>query len=209
MAEMAFELHAHMSTADAGALRTIVGTGQNTAQSMSVRDGVVTPLFSLDEDGAGTYDRSGDETVYSESAAGGVEPFSLAQSHSGLVKASDALAEVAAQVIGRRLGPPLGGDEGAPLVGLDLPDSAAAGVPFEVRVRGTEDVSAVRVRAFDTATSLQAAKPTRLTQVDGGVVGCITLSRPGLYRVEARRGAPSPVTQLIMVFPPDVLRVGS
>nr|WP_237536121.1 hypothetical protein [Streptomyces sp. SID3343] len=209
LAKLSLDARAQPAEAGVDALRTIVGLGQPTAQSLFLRDGVVTGVNALDADGGGdAVNRDGDETVYSESAAGGVEPsLFVCQTHGGLAGHPEVAFDIAARLVRRRSGAPLG-QRPQPL-GLVLPDAVPANVSFTVRVHGPLDPAGLRVWAQECDTNRQAAVCRALRVSAGGtapddgpgVVGDLVLPRPGLYRVLVKRGAPSPVSQLVMALP--------
>jgi pimeloyl-ACP methyl ester carboxylesterase len=212
LARMSMRTHAKLAGVGSGGLSTVVGLGQPTAQSMTLQDGVVTTHNLLDEDGTGDDppDRDGDETVYSESATGGVEAISyVCQTHGNLASTPEVSFHIAARLVRRRLGPPLGHRPHP--IGLDLPDPVAAGVPFTVRVPGSVNAAGTQVSAQDAHTSQQVARCRSMQPAPAGLhgqpvlTGELVLPRPGLYRVLAKRGAPSPVTQLVLALPRDEL----
>jgi pimeloyl-ACP methyl ester carboxylesterase len=175
-------------------LRTVVGVEQPTMQSLQLWQGVARPqYYTLEDDG--NIDWRGDGTVYSQVAAGGVEPVSnLPQSHGALARSSEAIAAVRALLTRRRLGPPMGTGG----VGLEVPESIAVGEPFEITVTSQDDAGNARCRIVDADTDLPLARPLLLHKAEA-MVAQARLTRAGLYRVEVKNGGFSAVSQLVMV----------
>jgi len=175
-------------------LRTMVGVEQPTMQSLQLWQGVARPqYYTLEDDG--NIDWRGDGTVYTEVAAGGVEPVSnLPQSHGALARSSEAIAAVRALLTRRRLGPPMGTGG----VGLEVPESIAVGERFEITVTSQDDAANARCRIVDADTDLPLARPLLLRRAET-MVAQARLSRAGLYRVEVKNGGFSAVSQLVMV----------
>ncbi len=196
-------MHDQITALSQDGLRTVVGVGQPTMQSLTLKAGVIFPqrwtyLPRAEAGQARTADRGGDETVYRESAAGGVAPMYLAQSHGSLAATSEVISHICAVVTEEALGPWLG--EFAPF-GLHVPDIATAGVPFEVRVTSAGDPAALSCRVTDAASGAPVAHPALMPR--GDAVGSrVSVSKPGIYRVGVKGEAFSAVTQLVMVTPP-------
>lgn len=197
LARKSQDLHRRLQAISADGLRTVVGVEQPTAQSLRLQNGVVEPQYFIhDEDGCN--DWRGDGTVYSEVAAGTVEPVSsLPQSHGALARSPEVHAAVRAVLTRRKLGPPMG----VAAVSLDVPESVLAGEPLEVRVTSHADARGARCRIVDAQTNLQVDTPF-LTDRAGVMVASTRFQRAGIYRVEVQDGGFSPVTQLVMALPP-------
>ncbi|MFV2084295.1 lipase/acyltransferase domain-containing protein [Micromonospora sp. LOL_021] len=215
LARLSRDTHRDLEGAGTHGLHTVVGLGQLTAQSMTFDHDQVTALPTLPEDGGDpglAPDRDGDETVYSESAAGQVDPLHyVCQTHGGLASTPEVAFQIVERLVGRRNKPPLG-EAPAPL-GLDLPDAVRVGDPFTVRVLGSADPRGTRLQVEVADTDQRVAVPDlsadRAASADQpAITGRIVLRRAGLYRVSVTRGAPSPVSQLIMALPSDVLAPG-
>jgi hypothetical protein len=203
MAADSARMHEQVTALGTDHLRAVVGVGQPTIQSLSLNAGVITPqpwsyLPGTEAGLVRTSDRGGDETVYRESAVGGVEPMYVTQSHGALATAPEAIAHVAAVLTEEALGPWLG--KHSPL-GLHLPDVATVGVPFEVMVTSADDPVAVSCRVVDAASGAPVAYPT-LTLRTGALAAQLNIREPGVYRVGVKGEAFSAVTQLVMVTPP-------
>lgn len=183
---------------DVSDLRTLVGVEQPTMQGLQLRDGVAEPQFFTNED-QGRIDWRGDGTVYTQVAAGGVEPVSsLPQSHGALVRSPEAIAAIRALLTRRRLGPPMG----AEAISLDVPETVSVGQPFDISVTSQGDPGGSGCRIVDADSNLQVSRPFLVRRADA-MVASARLPRPGLYRVEVQDGGFSAVTQLIMALPPD------
>jgi hypothetical protein len=183
---------------DGPGTRPLVGVEQRTAQSLAFHDGIAEGHYYVCEDGDdGTLirvDRRGDGTVYRDSAwLGAAEPVHLPQTHGAISRTAEAIAHVRAVLTERRLGPPLG----AAAIGLQAPDVVAAGQPFAVNVDLQADPAAVSLQVTDVDGHRVLSRP-RLVPRDNGLTAQIELRGPGLYRVEAKAGGFSPVTQLIL-----------
>jgi len=195
LARASSELHDALSRLDRSGLRTLVGVEQPTMQSLLLRDGVAEPQFFTNED-EGSIDWRGDGTVYTQVAAGGVEPVSsLPQSHGALARSPEAIAAVRAVLTRRRLGPPMG----AAGISLDVPDTISVDQPFDICVTSQGDPGGSGCRIVDADTNLQVSRPFLVRRGDA-MVASARLLRAGLYRVEVQDGGYSAVTQLIMAL---------
>lgn len=214
LAEQAFDRRTKLLAGSTVGLHATVGVQQPTMQSLSIADGVAEPLFHtcLDApDGSlRRVDKRGDGTVYRDAAApAGVDASYLPQSHSDLAKSEEAIAHACAVMTETRLGPPLG--EGG--VGLELPDVVPAGETFELIAKDVDDPAAVtcnveqvlenRTQFVDTP---HFGRPRDASAAQNpSLVAKLGLPKPGLYRIEVRRGAPSPITQLVLAVAPGDL----
>lgn len=203
LAAAAARLHDQLSGADEAPLRTVVGVEQPTVQSISLHAGVVTPqqwvyLRDPETGEIKTENRRGDGTVHRDNAAGGVEPFYLSQTHGAIAVTPEAIRHVCAVITERALGDWLGPP---PLMGLDIPDTVTAGLPFPVMVRPTADPAAVTC-TISHAFGNNLVETCPLGEHEEGLSGSVTLHEPGLYRVAVQEQAFSPVTQLVMVSAP-------
>jgi pimeloyl-ACP methyl ester carboxylesterase len=204
LARDAARLYETLGSAEAPSLRTIVGVEQSTMQSIQLREGVAQArYYTLEDDG--NIDWRGDGTVYTQVAAGGVEPISsLPQSHGALARSSEAIAAVRAVLTRRRLGPPMGTGG----VGLEVPESVIVGESFEISVTSQDDAGNASCRIVDADTGLQLARPMLLRR-SAEMVTQARLSRPGLCRVEVKNGGFSAVSQLVMVVGKTEVAYGS
>jgi hypothetical protein len=194
LARDAVQMQVAISRIQDPGLRTMVGVEQPTMQSLQFWQGIVRPhYYTLEDDG--NIDWRGDGTVYSQVAAGGVEPVSsLPQSHGALARSSEAIAAVRALLTRRRLGPPMGTGG----IGLEVPDSITVGEAFEISVTSQDDAGNAKCRIVDANTDLLLARPLLLRRGEA-MVAQARLSRVGLYRVEVKNGGFSAVSQLVMV----------
>ena len=194
LAREAARLHEAVGRVQDPGLRTMVGVEQPTMQSLQLCQGIARPQYYTLEDDR-NIDWGGDGTVYTQVAAGGVEPISnLPQSHGALVRSPEAIAAVRAVLTRRRLGPPMGTGG----VGLEVPESVAVEEPFEILVTSKDDARNARCRIVDADTDLPLARPLLLRRAEA-MVAQARLSRAGLYRVEVKNGGFSAVSQLVMV----------
>ncbi|MFF3710864.1 lipase/acyltransferase domain-containing protein [Streptomyces phaeochromogenes] len=182
-------------------LRVVVGVDQRTPQSLELRDGTVVPHHGLPDGPDGRMvDYGGDGTVYRHSATGFCDrPAYWSQKHAALARMDEVVDHVRAVVTETRLGPRLPATTG---VGADVPDLVTAGVPFEIMAHGDVAASEVRCRVVTAHDGRQTARPA-FTRRDGRIVAAVLLHRPGIYRVEVRRGGTSPVGSLLMALAPD------
>ncbi|WP_331766911.1 lipase/acyltransferase domain-containing protein [Embleya sp. NBC_00896] len=183
----------------------LIGVEQPTAQSLVLRDGVADPRFvTCRVDRAGCVervDRRGDETVYREAAfPAAAKPFAFVQTHGALPITREAIAHVCAVLGHEELGPEPSGAV-TPLA-LEMPDSVPAGTSLDIAVEGVPDPAAVDVRVVDVTTgaTLPRARPVRR---EGRLMIRQILPMEGLFRVVARVGAQSPVTQLVLATDPS------
>lgn len=186
----------------------LVGVEQRTAQSLTFRDGIAERHDYVCEDGDDgalcRVDRRGDGTVYRDAAwLGGAEPVHLPQTHGAMSQTSETLAHVRAILTERRLGPPLGATD----IALDVPDVVAAGRPFDVGVELQTDPVSLSVQVTSAHPRHVLARP-RLVPREGMLAAQATLPDPGLYRIEAKAGGFSPVTQLVLAARPEDLAEG-
>ncbi|MFI5998513.1 hypothetical protein ACIBAC_42590 [Streptomyces sp. NPDC051362] len=192
--------------------RAVAGTGQITWQSLTLDNGIIRPhchtvrrnsdgsLIRMSDGSPEQFDVMGDGTVHKESAAVGLAVTPLPLQHGAA--ATDRSAVKAVQELLRddvHLGPPMGG----PGCGLEVPDLATAGTPWEVSITGVSAPADVtcEVELVDGAGT--AAAP-RLRLVKRRVTGRVDTSEPGLYRVSVRTRDRSMVTQLVLVTAPEL-----
>lgn len=194
--------------------RPIVGVAQPTWQSLAVTEGIVVPAnygyrFASDNelvrDSIGrpqAFDDQGDGTVwrYAARPAGAPSAQPIAQQHGAMAQSRETIKQVVSLVtdqgdLGVRLG------EGC--VGLEVPDVITTNSPLTVTVSGEPDPAAVSCRIVDVATNELKRRPTLRRADNTHLYDEVTLTEPGLYRVEAK-GKGEQVTQIVMVSPPQL-----
>ena len=203
LASESFERHKRLMAGDAGSLRLLIGVEQPTMQSLSVRDGVLTPLrHTCITDQAGVIkerlDLAGDGTVFRRSAAGfGLSPGTLPQSHGAVAATEEAISHVRDVLTNDTAGPPLGPGE----IGIDVPDVVSAAEPLTITVTGA-DATGTSCRVVDAFTRWQVAVPP-LQRREGVVTASVVLGEPGVYRVEVKGGGASAVTEQVLAVTPE------
>lgn len=211
LAQQAFDRRGKLLAGSSSGLHSLVGVQQPTMQSVRITDGIAEPLyytcFDAQEGGVQRVDRRGDSTVFRDAAAlKGAEPAYLPQSHSDLAKSEEAVAHACAVMTENQLGPPLG--EGG--VGLEVPDVVQAGEPFEILAKDVGDPAAVtcNVERIDQNGARFVERPyfaciaTEAASQEPSLVARTTLPKPGMYRIEVKRGAASAVTQVVLAVEP-------
>jgi hypothetical protein len=194
LAQQSLDRQEKLRAADAlPQLRPVVGVGQRTPQSLTLADGAA-EMHEYLPDGDTQLDRRGDGTVYREAAVPAhVRPFYLPQSHGALARSEEAIVYMGSVLTERPLGPPLGSTE----LGLYVPDVVTAGEPCPVEVDLVDNPAAVVCHVFDAGANLEVDRP-RLALRDGRLRADVRLPRPGLYRVAAKTGGFSAVSQLVL-----------
>ncbi|MFE3263683.1 esterase/lipase family protein [Streptomyces sp. NPDC059215] len=190
--------------------RAVVGTGQTTWQSLTLSNGIIQPhchtvrrnsdhsLIRKPDGSPEHFDVMGDGTVHKESAALGSAVTPLPLQHGAA--AADRSAVKAVQELLRddiHLGPPMGG----PGCGLDTPDLATVGAPWEIRITGIATPAGVtcEVSSVDGHSS---ARTARLNLAKRSITARVEIAEPGLYRVTIRTRDKAQVSQLVLVMPP-------
>lgn len=181
----------------------LVGVEQETAQSLTLDSGVAEVHQYTCEAGAGgliqRVDRRGDGTVYRDGASTpGTAPMHVPQTHGALAARAEGIAHAYAVVTARETGPWLAGEA---RIGLRVPDVVTAGVPFELHVTGGVRVSAVTCVIADVSTQRLVDRPA-LFRREEELMATATVPDEGLYRVEAKAGGLSAVTELVMAVRP-------
>ncbi|MGW7244238.1 esterase/lipase family protein [Streptomyces sp. NPDC054804] len=212
----AFRDAQRLSSRPLPAHRAVVGVAQPTAQSMSVRDGIVRAgyyTFELngdrelarDQHGIPVRkDRGGDGTVYRDAAhpstAGAQSICYVPLQHGALARNSVALRYIRAVLTEYEpeLGPPMGAGE----LGLDVPDCVGPDTTWWLGLTGVDNPAGVACSVHDAETDRRLMTP-RLEWRDDEVGAWVTLPEPGLYRVKVNTGANSAVTQLVMAVQTD------
>lgn len=195
--------HDKLMQGEAGSLRLLIGVEQPTMQSLSLHDGVLTPLMhTCITDPAGVIrerpDLRGDGTVFRRSAAGfGLSPGTLPQSHGAVAATEEAISHVRDVLINDTAGPPLGPGE----IGIDVPDVVSASEPLTITVTGA-DATGTTCRVVDAFSRWQVAVPP-LQRRDGVLTASVVLGEPGVYRVEVKGGGASAVTEQVLAVPPE------
>jgi pimeloyl-ACP methyl ester carboxylesterase len=203
LATESLDRHNRLMDGDAGNLRLVVGVEQPTMQSLSLRDGVVTPLqhtCEVDENGVvkKRVDHRGDGTVFRLAAAAfNLSPGTLPQSHGAVAATEEAISHVRDVLTNDTAGPPLGPGE----IGIDVPDVVPVDQPLTITVTGA-DTSGTSCRVFDAFSGRQVAWPP-LLEADDVVTATVELPEPGVYRVEVKGGGTSAVSEQVMAVPPE------
>lgn len=196
--------------------RPVAGIVQPTFQSLALRSGQLEPAFhsfrwdhegELFRDEIGRprrYDDQGDGTVWRYAArppGSTVHAVPVPQQHGALANTGDAIRMVVGLVTeAEDLGVRLGDDDG---LGLDVPDTVPSGGPLTITVSGKLDPSRVTCRVVDLSSRAVVRRPRLRYDGDDRLHDAVSLPDPGLYRVEAKGGAGDPVTQIVMVTPPE------
>ncbi|MFI7063745.1 esterase/lipase family protein [Kribbella sp. NPDC050124] len=202
LAQESADRHAKLIAGPPGNLRLLVGGEQPTMQSLSLDGATMTPLMhTCWPDHTGRILRRenlfGDETVFRRAAAAfDLEAQVLAQTHGALPADSHAIAKVRDVLLNGTAGPPLGVGE----IGIDVPDVVSTAEPVTVTVRNAR-ASGTSCRVFDALSHRQVAWPP--LSGDDVLTATVTLSRPGVYRVEVKGGGAPAVTQQLMAVTPD------
>jgi pimeloyl-ACP methyl ester carboxylesterase len=183
----------------------MVGVQQETIQSLVLADGVAHPrYYTCEPAGDGTLariDRLGDGTVYREAAAlTNTNPLYVPQTHGALASRAEGITHAAAVVTKRDKGPWLA-DETP--IGLQIPDIVRPGEPFDLRITGSADPASIACMVTDAGTNQPAVRPFPVPR-DGALVAAVTLPHEGVFRVEAKIGGLSPVSELIMASSGEV-----
>jgi hypothetical protein len=193
LADAAIGMHRILDELPARNLRTMIGTEQQTPQSVRIKNGTAEPLYYILEDG-NAIDWGGDGTVYAQVASGGIEPiFAIVQSHGALARTPEIVAALRAALTSRRLGPPMGSEGCSVLV----PESVIVNAPFEIRATSNSGVLTAKCRIVDAQSAMQVAKPV-FTGSDGELIATTSLPRPGIYRIEVKSGSASANSNLVM-----------
>src|SRR5262245_5180054 len=187
LAERSMSMHSRLADAATTPIESLIGVGQPTMQSIKLVDGTVEPCFhtcEADRDGGVVrMDRAGDSTVYRDSAGRpGHAMAYLPQTHSALAKSSEAIAYVRSVITQRPQGPPLGADVSERAVGVDVPDTVAAGAPFTISIRH-DDPAAVSCWIRDAETE-ELETHLHVSRRGDGLAASAILHRTGLFRVE-------------------------
>jgi hypothetical protein len=188
-------------------LRPLVGVEQDTVQSLILADGVAEgrsyTCQPAQEGGMARVDRRGDGTVYREAAClPGAEPMHLPQTHGALAARAEGIAHACAIITENEMGPWLAD---VTEIGLRVPDVVSVAEPFEIWVSGCDDPAAVDCRVNEAGTGGAVAQVLMAQQADG-LVASAKLARPGLYRIEAKAGGLSAVTELVLAVDPQEAR---
>lgn len=179
----------------------IVGAHQPTAESISVRDGVVFPnQYSLLPGRDESVDRvrlGGDGTVPRLSTrTNGGTPLPLAQRHGALPRMDEVALVLEDVILRQETGPWLGAGE----IGADIPDIVTAGETFYVAVSGVDHPREVSCTVVDAEVgrSVTIGEPTFR---EGQPAVALRIDNPGIYRVAigGGSGGQSLVSELVLV----------
>ncbi len=202
--------------------RAIVGEAQATVQTLEERranPSVVTGRhwsFDVDEDGELVRDPAtgiperrdtrGDSTVHLPSAQPDHQAITYVFGQHGTLTCHDeVLRQVRNIALERRPGARLAGDAGGP--GLEVPRLGGTfGEPLALHVTGLHTPAGVTLSVTSATTGRQGHPlPLRrdLDRTDGALTARFTADAPDLYRVVLDTGAHVPISQLLLVSPPD------
>ncbi|WP_254401551.1 triacylglycerol lipase [Streptomyces sp. AC555_RSS877] len=216
LARLAADFAAKRTAIELPGHRAVAGTGQITAQSLTLRDGVMQThchtvrrnsdhTFIRDSDNnLKLFDVQGDGTVHKESAAIGGAVSTLPLQHGAV--AADRFALRAVQELLRddiHLGPPMGG----PGCGLDIPDLVSPGQSWDLVITGVHSPAGISCHITATDGSTAAPLGPRLRLTGRHLTATATLPAPGLYRVTVTTPDRRQVSQLILAA--DVTDNGS
>ncbi|MFI5906726.1 hypothetical protein [Dactylosporangium sp. NPDC051541] len=201
LAEAALRAREQPPSDTGGQFVQIVGTSQQTMQSLSVEMGVLSTHEYTCRPGEGGIERvnlAGDGTVHRQSAQlPGARALPLPQSHGAIAKTHEAITMVRDVLFEETTAPWLGDHE----IGVSVPDLVASGEPLTIVISGVEHPRDVQCRVIDVTTERPIAAPAAAS--GGGTVTATTrVEAPGLYRVEAIGGGMSAVSEVVLVTPP-------
>ncbi|MFE3635373.1 hypothetical protein [Streptomyces sp. NPDC059168] len=195
----------------------IIGTSQETAQSLSIKDGMVHAhchtarrhsdhTFIRDNNGhIATFDCQGDGTVSTEAATLDSPTTPLPLQH-GAVAADRSARRTIEELVRRdkHLGPPMGGAG----CGLSTPDLVEVGTPCTLDISGSASPSGVSCDIVALEGTARVTPPLFLRNRQ--LTATFRLDRPGLYRVTVTSHDRKQVSQLLLASPPEgrVTRLG-
>ncbi len=201
--------------------RAVVGEAQVTTQTLEERAGIAVGLrhaFDVEEDGTlvrdpatgipARRDASGDGTVHIPSARAGTEAVTYVYGqHGTLMRHDEVMRQIRRIVLERPPSIYLGGDGSGTGPGLETPELGGRfGAPLALRVTGLESLSGVRLEVH-SATTGRAGHPLDLRwdpdHTDGAASAEFFADAPDLYRVVLDTGRHTPISQLVLVTPPD------
>jgi hypothetical protein len=200
LAAEATERHTQRMQGGSDGLSVLIGVEQGTSQSVRISSGAVrTAQETLDVDADGRIlarsNRYGDSTVPRRAAgAWRLSPMTLSQSH-GALPAAEAAAQKVRDVLLNTDSVPLGETQ----LGFDVPDHVLLSESLQIVLHGT-DPGSVTCRIENAATGQLTGAPAVIGD-SSHAVATQRFSVPGVYRVQARSGGASAVTQLVMVLP--------
>ncbi|WP_179279024.1 esterase/lipase family protein [Actinomadura mexicana] len=213
LAERSAVFHRHLDAAALPEHTAVVGYGQETAQSLRLRNGTVEALFhGFRRDGADRVhrgedgrpvpvDHTGDGTVFRYSATPpGRKAVPIVQDHGALAATGSALDIVRGVLEEIPRGSALDGTG----VRVRVPDLVTVGEPFEISVDSVQDPLAVTCTVEDARHERRPPVDTpRLLRTGDAetVAGTATVHDAGLYRVAVAAGV-DPVTRLVLAVPP-------
>ncbi|MFJ8433846.1 hypothetical protein ACIQ9P_21355 [Kitasatospora sp. NPDC094019] len=203
--------------------RAIVGVAQPTVQTLDEqrRSGLAVVVgrhhaFDVDDDGEllrdphtgiparrNTY---GDGTVHTPSARTGTDAVAYVYGQHGTLTCHDeVLRQVRNIALERRPGGRLAGD--GPRPGLETPPlGGTLGAPLTLAVTGLATPAGVTL-GVRSATTGRPGHPLTLARepdrADDALTARFTADAPDLYRVTLETGTHPPITQLVLVGPPD------
>ncbi|MFE2283311.1 esterase/lipase family protein [Streptomyces sp. NPDC059443] len=203
--------------------RAVVGEAQPTIQTLQEHQRADLAVvegrhhsFDVDEDGhllrdpataiPARRDTFGDGTVPTPSAQAATDAVTYVFGQHGTLTCHDeVLRQVRNIALERRPGGRLAGDGLQP--GLSVPHlGGTLGQPLTLRVTGLTTPAGVSLSAR-SATTGRTAHPLTLRpdphSTDGGLAARFSPDAPDLYRITLATGAHPPITQLVLISPPD------
>lgn len=157
------------------------------------------------------YDAAGDSTVHMPSARSGTDAVHYVfGQHGTLMRHDEVLRQIRRIALERPQGTDLGDGPGARPgngPGLETPQlGGMLGRPLTLTVTGLESPAGMRL-SVRSATTGRPCHPLTLRRdldrTDGALSAYFTADAPDLYQVTLNTGRHVPVTQLILVTPPD------
>ncbi|GAA5705904.1 MULTISPECIES: lipase/acyltransferase domain-containing protein [Streptomyces] len=193
--------------------RAVVGISQPTMQSLTLRQGVVTAYehcYRYHRDGTlltdgGTprrFDVAGDGTVHKESASltRGAVPFAL--QHGTLAKGEAAMEAVTSFLAeDEHLGP----TQAAAGMGLTVPDFVTPGADWTLRVHGADSPAGLECTVEEVGTGSAVPVRAALYADEDELAARVSVPASGLYRVTLDSGDRTPLTQLVLAGPDDLV----
>ncbi|WP_106974083.1 esterase/lipase family protein [Kitasatospora phosalacinea] len=202
--------------------RAIVGEAQATVQTLQEQRADFSLVagryyaFDVDDDGEVARDPAtgiplrrdtwGDGTVHLPSAQVGTGAITYVfGQHGTLTCHNDVLRQVVNIALERRPGPRLAGDSKGP--GLEVPRLGGTfGESLTLHATGLDSPAGVTL-SVTSATTGRPGHPLTLRRdpdrTDGALTAQFTAEAPDLYRVVLDTGSHVPISQLVLVIPPD------
>lgn len=180
----------------------VIGARQPTLQSLTIAGGMVTGHSYTCRPAPGGVTRTdlaGDGTVARDAAeTGSGSRMPLAQTHGALARSNESVLVITDLLASRETGPWLGAGE----IGMEIPDTAITGRPFEIRITGVAHPRDASCTVFNAYNGRRVDRPG-LTAREERISAFSMVAESGLYRVEAAGGGTSPVSQLLLATGAD------